>query len=88
MPRNDPKSARGPDRLLVMEDKLRRIRALIRSYVIGDEPEGAPSARRTVMAIADVVEESVPAARCVTCLIHGYWDKCPDPRHIGRGVSP
>ena len=22
--------------------------------------------------------------RCVTCLIHGYWDQCPDPGHVER----
>ena len=65
------------DEIVVLSDKLRRIRALIRAWNSGYESKDS-----TVLhAIANVVEESVPAAKCVTCLIHGYWDKCQDPHH-------
>jgi hypothetical protein len=45
-----PRSAGG-------DDTLSRIAALHRAWSDGDEPEGAPSARRTLMAIGEVLAE-------------------------------
>lgn len=36
-------------------DKLLRISALFNAWANGDEPEGAPSARRTVLAIGEIL---------------------------------
>lgn len=42
----------------VDDDRLARIAALYQSWVDGDEPEGAPSPRRTLLAIGEVLADA------------------------------
>lgn len=44
------------------DDRLLKIAALFNSWANGDEPEGAPSARRTLLAIGDVLGDPFGAA--------------------------
>lgn len=81
IPQGDAPLSRSQERRLAAQrtsasDRLRRIAMLYDSWANGDEPEGAPSPRRTLLAIGEILAEVAPQGDaspkpCAMCHGHG-----------------